>query len=62
MQARPEFWTAAEVAVAKDLIAEGWFITETCKIENGGAPKAIGLIKSRIDRTFTQQGGGHSMG
>jgi hypothetical protein len=38
----------AEDAASRFLTSEGWYITQTCKIENGGAPKAIGAIRSHV--------------
>jgi hypothetical protein len=45
---RTKWGTWAEDEVSQLLTTEGWFITKTCKIDDGGAPKAIGAISAHV--------------
>ncbi len=45
---RSQWGRWAEEVVARWLRSEGWYVTQTCKIEDGGAPKAIGAISAHV--------------
>jgi hypothetical protein len=52
-------WGAwAEDAVSEFLSSEGWYITKTCRIDDGGAPKAISAIKNLVLPDIMRSKGG----